>query len=597
MALQLQERNLATVLLVRSVEEHDPAFFAPDVVSAAALAASGARNDADLIEKRSAFLFLRLPASMRAWARIGLLPENALGIVALLSLLFGSAANFLGPAGQVHVLYNPLVFLIAWNMLAYGLFAWRAMRERRAAKGDADEARPTGHSTVLRLLVRDLWWAWNRWANRLSGAQPASAERIASSFRERYWQIAGPVVLARIDGLIHLGALFLVLGAIAGTYFRGLFLEYDAIWRSTFVTDPASVSGLLNFVLAPGMLIADGVFLAAGDVEGLLSPSGAPAAPWIHRIAITAAVLVAVPRLVLALLAARARAIEARRLRPDLAGEDYHLANIRAARDSRIHELRQEIAATIRTEIARLAESLAILVRDRFFDRSVAPALLQFRNRGGRIADLEADILAARDAFQPQLAEYLGNARLEFELALRTGLQKLVGRQLAQAAGLSGEVPQPGISVDGVSGSLATRLGDGVGAALIVAVTATVATLSGGVGQSLGIAVVSGLLGTSGPVGLVLGGLVALALSGIGYFMGRERVAEVVKSRHIPATLVAFALRESRIEEAREATYAHAKREVASHLEPRVTEVTEAVLAQLASAADPGAAPGSPPSS
>lgn len=575
MASRLEERNLATVLLVRAVEEHDPGYFPPDVVSAAALAASGARDDTDLIEKRSAFLFLRLPRALRAWAGIGLLPESALGVVVLLGFLAGSAANFLGPAGQVHVIYNPLVFLIAWNLAAYVLFAWRALRRRAPAHAD------------LRLLVRDLWWTWNRWVNRVGGTEVANADRIAASFRERYWQIAAPVVLARIEGLIHVGALFLVLGAIGGTYIRGLFLEYNAIWRSTFVTDPASVSAILNVVLAPGLLLADGALLATSEVERLLSPSGAPAGAWIHRIALTAAVLVVVPRIVLALLAARATAIEARRLRPDLAGEAYHLANIRAARDSRLHELRQEIAATIRSEIGRLAESVATLVRDRFFDRSVAPALLQFRNRGGRIVDLEAELLAARETFQPQLAEHLEQARREFERSLRTGLQKLVGGKLAQAASFSGDVPTPGISLsESVSGSIAGRLGDGVGAAVIAAVTATVATLSGGLGHSLGIAIVASLLGTSGPVGLLLGGLVALVVTAGGYFAGRERVAQAVKARRIPAMLVAFALRESRIEEAREATYTHAKREVAGHLEPRVTEVTEAILAQLASAAD-----------
>jgi hypothetical protein len=287
-------------------------------------------------------------------------------------------------------------------------------------------------------------------------------------------------------------------------------------------------------------------------------------------------------------LAARATVAAARRLHPDLAGEDYYAASIRAARDSRIHALRQEVAATFRTEIARFAESVALFVRDRFFDRSVAPALLQFRNGGGRIDDLEAEIHAAREAFQPQLAAYLEEARVEFEASLRTALQKLVGRALAQAARLSRDAPEPGsVSLgDGVPGSVAARLGDGIGATVVMAVTATVAALSGGIGQNIGIAIVAGLLGTSGPVGLLIGGLAALVISGAGYLMGRERIVEAVKSRRLPAALVAFTLRQAKIGEAREATYAHVKREVTASLEPRVTEVTETILSQLARAAD-----------
>ena len=37
-------------------------------------------RDAEFIDKRTAYLFLRLPKSMRAWARLALLREDSLGI-------------------------------------------------------------------------------------------------------------------------------------------------------------------------------------------------------------------------------------------------------------------------------------------------------------------------------------------------------------------------------------------------------------------------------------------------------------------------------------------------------------------------------------
>lgn len=134
---------------------------------------------------------------------------------------------------------------------------------------------------------------------------------------------------------------------------------------------------------------------------------------------------------------------------------------------------------------------------------------------------------------------------------------------------------------------MAGSLGDGLGATVALGVAAIVASLSGGIGHSLGIAVVSSLLGTSGPIGLLIGGIAGLALAGTGYLLGREKVAAAVKARSIPATLVAFALPESKLDEARNATYAKVKAEVAAHLEPQVTLATEAIVARLAAAADP----------
>jgi hypothetical protein len=572
------ERNLATMLLVRSVEEHDPAFFTPEALSAAALAAANARDDRELIEKRSAYLFLRLPASLRAWAHIGLLPESSLSAVVAAAFLAGGLSNFLGPSGLVHVVYNPLVFLVAWNVAAYALLAWRALHAPRAG--------------LAGLLVRDLWSLWNRWAHRLPSERLQHAERIAATFRERYWAAAGPVVLARIEALLHAAAISLLLGAIGGTYVRGLFLEYNAIWRSTFLTDAETVTGLLNVLFAPGLWLLDQAPLATAQVQPLLSPQGTPAAPWIHRIALSAALVVLLPRAALALAAVRRALRRARQLEVDLQGDEYYLAQLRAARDSRIHRLREEIATIVRSGAAKLAESIALLVRERFFDMHVAPALLRFRNRGGRIRDLEAEIAAAREAFQPQLLAHLQDAQQDLETSVRASLERLVGRELALASAVApGLAHRPLPLGQSLSGSMAESVGDGIGATVVMGITAVVASLSGGIGKSLGIAVVSSLLGTTGPIGLLIGGIAGLALAGTGYLVGRDRVTEAVKSRALPAALVAFALTDAKLDLAREATYATVKDQLAADLEPQVTAATEAILQRLAAAADAGGPP------
>lgn len=572
------------MLLVRCVEEHDPKFFPPDVLSAATLTAAGARDDMGFIERRSAYLFRRLPRAVKAWAHIGLVPESSLTAVVVGTFLIGAFSNFIGPGGLIHIVYNPLAFLVLWNIAAYAVFAAREARSRKNfSASDEQSASPAG---PLRLLIRDLWSAWNRWANRLPEEQLRNASAIADSFRRRYWIAAGPIVLARIEWLIHLGAIFLLLGAIAGTYVRGLFLEYNAIWRSTFVTAPDAVAGFLNVLYAPGVLLFDGSFLSTTDVEPLLSSTGSPAAAWIHRVAIAAAIVVIVPRMGLTWISARRAVRRAAGLKFDLAADGYYVAQLRSAGDKDFHHLREGISSAIRSGVAKLAESLAFFVRERFFDQRVAPLLLQFRNKGGRMKDIEEEIEAAQEAFQPQLAAYLSQAKVEFEATLRTGLQSLVGKELAQSSRFPQDLSGSSVAMEKtLPGSVARNLGDGIGATVILGVSTIVATLSGGIGKSLGIAIVSTLLGTSGPVGLLIGGLGAVIVGGAGYLMGRDKVTGAVSGLHLPATVVAFVLPESKIEKARQGSYERVKAEVTSHLEPQVTLAAEAILEKLVSEA------------
>jgi hypothetical protein len=90
---RLHERQVVQLLLVRAVEENAPALFAPDVLSEAALAAIDARDEVELLEKRTAYLFLRLPKAMKSWAHVALLPEDWLGSWLLIAVLVGMLSN------------------------------------------------------------------------------------------------------------------------------------------------------------------------------------------------------------------------------------------------------------------------------------------------------------------------------------------------------------------------------------------------------------------------------------------------------------------------------------------------------------------------
>jgi hypothetical protein len=162
------------------------------------------------------------------------------------------------------------------------------------------------------------WWA-------RSG--PADASRwVAESVRRfvHHWVAsAGPLVGARAERLLHLGALSFGVGAVLGMYLRGLAVEYRAGWESTFLTAPTVVV-LLRAVLwpaawilhrlAPGLSPPPADLFSAATIERLRGPAvSGEAAVWIHLWALTTVLVVVVPRLALAWRASRrARAADLR---------------------------------------------------------------------------------------------------------------------------------------------------------------------------------------------------------------------------------------------------------------------------------------------
>jgi hypothetical protein len=597
---KLHERQVVQLLLVRAVEEHDPSLFAPEVLSNAVLAAIDARDEVELLEKRTAYLSLRLPKVMKSWAHVALLPEDWLGSWLLVAALVGMLSNYLGPSGLVHVVYNPLTFLLVWNLAIYAVLAWRRLRPFTPGTAALVESSPLSHTVsqphestnpqetsnsggLCRWLLGDLYLKWLSYKAKYQGARVklANAGKVGAAFWESYWDAAGSVIVARLETLVHIGAIGVLFGALAGTYLRGFFFEYNAIWRSTFLTDPTSVTAFLNFLLGPASLLIDGRLLTPEAVHPLLLPSGTLAGPWIHKLALTAGLVVLAPRAILATLSARHARTEARSLQLDLS-EAYCAEKISTAREGHTHRIRDGIATTFRLEVGKLAESVALFVRERFFDKIVAPTLVTFRNRGGRIKDLEAELSDSTAKFESTLSDHLRTAQQELQQSLGAGIQSVIGRELHHTPSALGAVSPGSLRLEQkLTGLVATNVGDTIGATVTAAVAAAVATISGGIGKTLGIAILSSLLGTSGPIGLLIGGIVALAVVGGAYLLGRDRVTEAVKGWRIPASVVSLALRDSKIEQAREATYAQVRQEIQSRLDPQISEVTETILQQM----------------
>ncbi|HYC55503.1 MAG TPA: hypothetical protein VEL28_11275 [Candidatus Binatia bacterium] len=166
---------------------------------------------------------------------------------------------------------------------------------------------------------------------------------------------------------------------------------------------------------------------------------------------------------------------------------------------------------------------------------------------------------------------------------MRHSIRAILGRELAQPPELLGDLVERSVSLrhEAMTGSIAANVGDAIGATVTAAISAAVAAISGGVGKTLGLAMVSHLLGTTGPIGLLIGGVGAAAVVGGAYVLGRDRVTASVKTWHIPAAVVALGLRDSKLERARQSTYAEVKQEIEARIEPEIAPATEAILRQL----------------
>ncbi len=603
---RFNERDALQLLLVKAVEEEQPTAFGPATLAGAMLAAQNAESDSALLEKRAAVLFFHLPKPLKSLDWIALLPENWLALSFLVAFLAGIASNYIGSTGQIHVAYNPTVLLLLWNLGVYTVLLWSSLftakesqsvktksylNERAAeaglaadAHGEQIRARWSPVPRGARYLIPGLWAACNRWylgfQARRAGVK--NAGRVLENFFVSYLRVARPVFIARAKFFLHFGAIGLTLGAIAGIYLRGLFFEYRAVWRSTFITEPSAVGVLLNVLLLPASLILDGVPISSASIENLLKPAGDAAAPWLHKLALSAFLFVCVPRVMLASLAAKRARAAAGRIEVDVA-DPYFVQTIRRVRESHLDRIREEATIEIRAEVAKLAESLGVCVRDRFFDRHVLPSMIAFRNAGGRIADLEFEIERQAASFQPELLQYLSGANMDFQRTVEERLQKILGRRILgdRLAFDEASISKPEAFGTALTGSVARGFTDSIGIGVTAAVSAGVGTISGGIGKSLGIAILSSLLGTSGPIGLLLGALLGLAAGGAAYWLGKDRLTGTVKQWKIPAGLLKVALRDSRLQETRDQVYQTVKNEVQQKLEPSAFEITTQLLAAV----------------
>lgn len=595
----MTEQDAARILLVRSIEEADKEAFSTTRLSEALSVAGKDMRPAVWFDARAAYLLATVPNVYHSIIRMAQLPQGWTIAIAATAFVVGLGSNYLGGFEKIPLLLNPLMALVAWNLIVYAASALMFLRSRgRPAASSAQvhptatasvgtpaiespSDRPPGGSCIVRVSLASVWISLHKLTLRFhaSRKQANSFVRVARRFWH-HWSTAAPAVLAaRWRGALHVSALCLTAGAVAGMYIRGIFLRYEVIWTSTFVTDQNTVLQLIEIIFGPALFISRvaGRDLAPQiDIARLMSPEGAPAAPWIHLFALTALLIVTVPRAALATV----QWFYIRRVKDTIQiNFDEYFANL----------IRPQIGTMIAEEMARgvqeFAQTMARFVCTELYDGRIVPALQQFRARGGKIRDLRVRIQESCEASRDKVGAWAETAAQQWEASASAAVERIL-RTVRHDFRFPAVPLKTGRDLEILRDENFTTtirpIGHGLTDVISLGISASFAialgTLAGGFGESLEIAILVGLFGTTGPVGFLIGAIAGLIVAGGAWWYGREKIAGKLEELTLPASVVRMVLWQSRFE----GLIRQGRVKCGEMIESRVREVLSPLTPQIA---------------
>ena len=211
-------------------------------------------------------------------------------VVVVAAFLLGLLVDRIGGGSSINLLAPPVFALLVWNVVVYVSLVVRAIVFRGGGPGP-----------VRGLLIRLA--ALRTPLTRHRGGDAGEARRsILTALPADWARLVSPLYGARAARVLHIAAAATALGVIAGLYTRGLAFEYRATWESTFL-GAEQVRALLAVTLAPGSWVTGIPVPDAAAIEAIRAPASENAATWMHLLAGTVAVVVVIPRVVLALVA------------------------------------------------------------------------------------------------------------------------------------------------------------------------------------------------------------------------------------------------------------------------------------------------------
>ncbi len=312
MATVMNSRTVSKILLIQALEQSDPqARYISHSTRQRATQQAKTRSSHDSTSSTEGSIQFLTNRAESLWNFLStsypMITESFRGaqvtipftIVAIPAFAAGLLINGLGTSQQVNLLNFPLLFLVLWNIGTYSGTILLPLRGK-------DLTGPLlRHLSKIFATVTE-WLGKGPWPKI---ALPGSTDRewalkSTEQFMNLWWRHCHPGFISRVRHLLHIGAACLALGIILSMYVRGLVLDYQASWESTFLS-PAQVHAVLHGLLGPAAWLLGFPFPPVEELAHLQGPGHGSAAPWIHMWALTAFVGIVIPRAILAWLSAR----------------------------------------------------------------------------------------------------------------------------------------------------------------------------------------------------------------------------------------------------------------------------------------------------
>lgn len=315
----MQEAALRSVLLVKAIEEADRTGTLMPVAERLAASREARRNagnakteTGDAMERAT----LNAAAQRMLAARAGTLLKQIVArhpfvatllsaaggpawvgtLLILLGLLCGFLLSALDGTQRINIVAPGLLGLLLWNLIVYGAVLVATLRAATMTK-------PRAHPLATLLARNGLTRA-----SRLVATSAAFNAQLADALRRftgEWFDAATPLLVARATRTFHLAAAAVGIGLIAGLYLRGIALDYQAGWESTFLS-AGQVHTALSALYGPASALTGLPVPDDAHLEGIRWQQGAGggerAGAWIHLLAASVLLYIVLPRLVLALL-------------------------------------------------------------------------------------------------------------------------------------------------------------------------------------------------------------------------------------------------------------------------------------------------------
>ena len=325
----MRQRALQAVLLIHAIEQADLAGDAlpledrleatREAVEGRPLPAVGAgaeiNGDSErLLARRANALLARLRVRSPGVDRILAAAAGPPGLdrtLLLLAFALGVALAF-ADGGRIDIFAYPLVGLVIWNLIVYLILIVRTFRSTEQPSRSAGTVAPRELATAT--VQRDGFlrrWLAGLYANRVRARIDALiAHSIGFNaplapglrrFSADWWELGRLLFRERARRLLHLAAILVALGLMAGYGFRGWILRQAAGWAST-VFGPAAAHTALVTMHGPASAISGVPIPSAQNIQALEwtgpASGGGPAGPWVYLIAWTALIYIVLPRLI-----------------------------------------------------------------------------------------------------------------------------------------------------------------------------------------------------------------------------------------------------------------------------------------------------------